>query len=445
MPADRLARLIDFRGLAEAQWPNLPRSARRVLEAYAAGVNARLARIRSGAEAPPTALVGDPLEPWRAQDSLALYKLFAWSLSSSIDASLVLRDLVERLGAPAAGRFFPPRKAGHGPRGRTTAAAPVAPWVSEAVQALRRGTAANGQGVGSSAFVLAGRHTANGQPILVADSHFEPTVPAPLYLAHLRAPALDVAGASLPGVPVFWWGRNSQLAWAAVNAGAVVTDLYVETLHPNDAQSSITTDAAGATCRCGPESVAVRGEAEPSLSPTRCGTTGRGPLLPSEDPGAPAVAVSWTGARVEGSSGIGSLLGVARSLTGERVREALAGHHEPPIALVWAEANGEAGMQLAGWIPERSLAPQLLPLPGRARIYAWDTRVAPEALPSASLTDGQGFLVAADQRFESAAADGPIDAMWRTGTRTGRLTKLLSRAATRRAPTFAASRRCRAT
>ena len=55
--------------------------------------------------------------------------------------------------------------------------------------------------------------------MLVADSHFEPTVPAALYLAHLRCPELDVAGATLPGVPIFWWGRNPWLAWASVNAG----------------------------------------------------------------------------------------------------------------------------------------------------------------------------------------------------------------------------------
>ncbi|MEM7411894.1 MAG: penicillin acylase family protein [Myxococcota bacterium] len=424
LDADRLARLMDFRGLAEAQWGNLPRASRRVLSAYAAGVNARLERVRTGRSAPPPQLAGETLEPWRPQDSLALYKQFAWSLSASIDASLVLRDLVERLGAPAAGRFFPPRELGHGPAGRTTAdGSEIAPWVVSGVQSLRRALGAQGMGVGSTAFVLAGRHTESGKPMLVADSHFEPTAPARLYLAQLRGPGLDIAGAGLPGVPVFWWGRNGHLAWAAVNAGAVVTDLYVETLRKEGAEYHDGRRWREIERRT--EVVEVRG-AEPATLEVR--TTRRGPLLPSEDPGAPAVAVHWSGARVDGASGIASLLGVARSVSGEGVREALTQHHEPPIALVWAESSGEAGLQMAGWIPERSLAPQLLPLPGRARLYAWDSRIAAEALPSASLLDGQGFLVAADQRFESAAAGGPIDAMWRTGTRAGRLTKLLSQA-----------------
>src|SRR5262249_10262950 len=43
--SDRLARLLDFRGLADRQWNNLSAPARRMLEAYARGVNARIAQL----------------------------------------------------------------------------------------------------------------------------------------------------------------------------------------------------------------------------------------------------------------------------------------------------------------------------------------------------------------------------------------------------------------
>src|SRR4029450_2772207 len=43
--AGQLARLLDFGGLAEHQWENLGAPARSALEAYAAGVNARIARL----------------------------------------------------------------------------------------------------------------------------------------------------------------------------------------------------------------------------------------------------------------------------------------------------------------------------------------------------------------------------------------------------------------
>ena len=83
---------------------------------------------------------------------------------------------------------------------------------------------------GGTAFVLGGRHTESGGPILVADLHLPTTTPALVYEAHLRTPRLDVVGATIPGIPLFWVGRNPMLVWAAVPAGAVTVDLYMETI-----------------------------------------------------------------------------------------------------------------------------------------------------------------------------------------------------------------------
>jgi penicillin amidase len=417
LEGDRMARLLDFRGIAERQWKELPRSARRALEAYAAGVNARIAQLASEESA---ALRGEAIEPWRPQDSIALFKLFAWGLSSSIDASIVLGEFVEDLGPGDAARFFPPQSGSRAAAERTTAA--VAPWVAGGMRALGAAFGVSGHGVGSTAFVVGGRHTESGRPVLVADSHFEPIFPSALHLAHLRSPDLDVAGAALVGVPIFWWGRNANLAWAAVNAGFVVTDLYAETLR--NGGSEVHDGRRWLPVEESVETIGVRGGPDATFAIRR---TSHGPLLPPAD-GQPeqAIAVAWTGARTGGGSGIASMLGVARSGDGEALLEALRAHREPPIALVWAEAAGGTGLQVAGWIPHRRLAAQLLPLPGRARWYAWDEPVAFESLPSKRLAEGEGFLVAADQTFHPAAGEDPIDSVWRTGARAERLSALLA-------------------
>jgi penicillin amidase len=422
LESDRMARLLDFRGIAERQWPDLPRSARRVLEAYAAGVNARVAQL--AVEAGGTATTG-AIEPWRAQDSLALFKLFAWGLTASIDASIVLGELVEELGPADSARFFPPQGGSGAGGDRTTAA--VAPWVAGGVRDLGGAFGVSGHGVGSTAFVVGGRHTESGRPVLVADSHFEPIFPAALHLAHLRSPDLDIAGATLVGVPVFWWGRNAKLAWAAVNPGFVVTDLYAETLRNGGAE--VHDGRRWQPVAESVEAISVRGGADDTLVIRR---TARGPLLPAAE-GEPeqAIAVAWTGARGGGGSGIASMLRVARAADGDDLREALRAHREPPVALVWAEAAGGAGLQVAGWIPHRRLAAQLLPLPGRARAYAWNEPVAFDSLPSQRLAEGEGFLVAADQRFEPAAGEDAIDSVWRTGARAERLRALLAQGAGR--------------
>ena len=409
---DRVARLIGFAELAARQLERLERPTRRALAAYAAGVNARIGRLEVGGEGAAAT------EAWRPEDSLAVFKLFAWSLSESVQASLVLNELVVALGAQEADRFFPPRTAGRPPGERATAALPD--WLGRGVAALRHATGLAGFGVGSTAFAVRGRDTASGHPVLVADSHFEPTAPAALYLAHLRDPELDVAGATLPGVPVFWWGRNPELAWAAVNAGVVVTDLYSEVLRRggsevHDGQRWRSVDERV-------EQIGVRNGRDETLVVRR---TSHGPLLPGDEEGE-AVSVAWTGARIDGPSGIGSLLDVARARDAGDVQAALRRHREPPIALVWVEASGGGGLQVAGWIPHRTLASELLPLPGRARWYAWSEAVPFEALPALRLGERTPFAIAADQLYEGALPEEPIDGVWRSGARRRRLATLLS-------------------
>ena len=422
LDADRMARTIGFAQLAEAQLAQVDPRTRRVLDAYAAGVNARIARIEAGEVAPPVLVVQAdlPLEPWRAADSLALLKLYAWGLGESVEASLVLSDLIQHLGAAAAQRFFPERAPGLPPAPDATVDRPPERGTRGIAGSLRRAMGFDAPSVGSSAWVLGGAHSASGRPLIAADSHLPASIPAWLHLDHIRGGDLDVAGATLPGIPVFWSGHNRRVTWGSVYAGAVVTDLYIETLSSGEpSRYHDGTHWQEMTVR--PELIQVAG-GEDVLFEVR--QTSHGPLLPEAE-GREPLSISWTGARVEGPSGIASLLEVARAEDAEALLSALEFHSEPVIAMVYADADGAAGTQVAGWIPQRSLSPQLLPLPGRAPWYVWQERVPFAALPSARILDGRGWLVAADA---SAGRSGqePIDWLWRGGARTARIEQLLS-------------------
>jgi len=424
---DRRARAIGFGNLADAQIERLASRTRRVLEAYAAGVNARIDRIVAGEVGAPLAVhaLDLPLQTWEPADSLAVFKAFAWGLGASVDASLVLQELIQDLGAATSRPFFPKRARETAPAARTTArvenAVPHGGVASP--DPLRRALGLFGPSVGSSAWVIGGAHTASGHPVLVADSHLAPTVPPHLHLDHLRAGDLDVAGTTLPGVPVFWTGRNERVAWACVHAGAVVIDLFEETVDPND-PSRHHDGRSWRTLAERVETLRVRGGADEEM---RVASTRHGPLLPARD-GRDPISVAWTGARIEGPSGIGSLLGVARAANADEIVEALRQHHEPVLAVAFADAQGEAGMQVAGWIPRRALSPGLLPLPGRARWYDWTDPVPFESLPRTRLSAGKGWVVVADGAFPSGQDGEPIEWLWRSGERAERIERLLASA-----------------
>lgn len=449
LAADRMARLLDLGRIADERFDGLDAATRRVLEAYAAGVNARMERILAGRVAPPLAVagLGLPLDPWRPADSIAVAKLHAWGLAGSLDVSLVLSDLIERLGGFESRLFFPGSGGGglparddvpvttradtasrrSGPpatRGDAQSGRASARWTGDP---LRRAAGLEGRSIGSSAWVLGGAHSASSRPLLVADSHLEPTAPPLLHIAHIRGGDLDVAGATLPGVPVVWTGHNQRVAWASTQARAVTTDLYVETLNPRD--PTLYHDGKGwRPLEERVETIAVKG-GEPEVLTIR--STERGPLLQALhlERSVP-LSLVWIGTRIRDASSVSSLLAVAQASDAESLRAALADHDEPALAVVYADADGAAGLQVAGWIPQRALRAGLVPLPGRARWYDWQGRIASDDLPRERLENGKGWAVAADNRLPRPEGSAPIEWLWRTGTRARRIDELLRAAVT---------------
>jgi penicillin amidase len=270
--------------------------------------------------------------------------------------------------------------------------------------------------------VVGGAQTESGAPILVADAHLETTAPSLFYIAHFRGGDLDVAGATIPGIPAVWTGRNGDIAWASTHARAVTTDLYEEKLDAAD-ESLYFDGVDWRELGRRVETLAVRGAEDEELVVR---STHHGPLIHGlmeveREP----LALSWTGARVRGRSGIASLLEVARARDAAALREALAGHEDPPLAVVYAAADGSAGTQVAGWIPSRALASGLVPLPGRARWYDWSGRVDFDELPRHRLRSDAGWAIAADDPFVTGRGSERVEWLWRSGTRARRIDALL--------------------
>jgi penicillin amidase len=426
LPADRLARTLDLGGLADAEFERLDAATRRRVTAYAAGVNARIRRIAAGAANPPIALRESrgAIEDWQPADCLALLKLYAWGLSGALDVSLVLNDVIERLGGFGARRFFPgPGDArGPGARPRVSAGLPHGGVGGMRGDPLRAAAGLRGRAIGSTAWVIGGAQTESGAPILVADAHLETTAPSLFYIAHFRGGDLDVAGATIPGIPVVWSGRNSHVAWASTHARAVVSDLYVEKL--GEADSGMYFDGASwRELSQRVETLRVRG-ADPESLIVR--STRHGPLVnASLRRKRPPLALSWTGARERGRSGIASLLEVAGARSAAALRSALERHEEPPLAVVYAAGSGDAGMQVVGWIPSRALSSGLVPLPGRARWYDWGGPIAFAELPRKQLRAGKGWAIAADNPLVSDPRRDRVEWLWRSGARARRIDVLL--------------------
>ncbi len=434
LDADRLARTVDFAGLAARQLETLDPATRQVLSSYATGVNGRLARIRAGIATPPHGVDTrrESFDLWTEIDSLAVFKLLAWGMGNQLETNLVLDDLIQSLGGVLARPFKPTGLGVQGvevpptnPADLDRARLGQVNGVGAAPgRATGRDLARNVTFGGGTAWVLAARRTRSGAPILVADLQLPPTVPALVHELHVRGGPLEVAGVMVPGVPIVWAGRGLHVAWAVTPGRAVTVDLYRESVRLEKGQYQNGRRWVGFDERT--ETIVVAtpdGGTRDEVITVR--STRHGPLVndlldslhapEQSDRQRDALSLAWTGMR-EGD-GVTSLLALLRAKSAAEITAALETHHEPVIAVVHADVEGGGGMQLAGWLPYRPLPSGFVPVPGRTTVYDWKVAIDFLALPARRLgTDagkGADWVLAADNPLDDDLAGGRIEWLWR--------------------------------
>ena len=373
--ADRLARTLGLAVAADAERSRLSSASEAVLVAYSAGVNAWLAELGAGRVPEPLELAWLDLEPepWTPEDTLAIVRLRAWNLGRSLGASLLLDRLVRDVGGVTSSDLFPARP-------RDGAHDPLATLLELGRRADELAAVVGMRGpVGSLGFAVGAGRSASRAPLLANDPHMEFGLPAHFFLVHLATPELELSGATWPGVPVFWTGSNLDAAWGQVITHASVSDLFDETLHPND---PLRYDRGGRWRRAERrvELIGVRGGATEELEVV---STYSGPLLRSlqpEDPRARTLALRWTGQTPW--SGIDELLRLQQARDWESFRAALKRYPAPAATFLYADAAGTIGRQLAGRLPVRPIETALLPVTGGSRYYEWRGYVPFDDLPS---------------------------------------------------------------
>src|SRR5207248_2565640 len=102
---------------------------------------------------------------------------------------------------------------------------------------LSRGGSERQEDVGSNNWVVSGRLTQSGFPMMMNDPHRAQSVPSLRYWIHLVAPGWNVIGGGEPEVPGVSIGHNEFGAWGLTIFETDGEDLYVYATNPaNPAQ-----------------------------------------------------------------------------------------------------------------------------------------------------------------------------------------------------------------
>lgn len=430
LPRDRLFRTLGFRRAAAQKLEHQDAATRAALAAYARGVNAFLAQ---GSPLPPEfALLGVEPEPWTEVDSLVWLEMMAWMLSMNIDSELARWRLSTRLDPQQLAEFLPPYP-GDAPILREPSLLEPSPAPGSDAK-KRTGSfmprAGSASGLGSNNWVVDGRSTASGKPLLANDPHLGLSSPSIWYLAHLSAPGLNVIGATLPSLPGIILGRNDAVAWAFTNTGSDTQDLFVERLAPDDPSRYLTPTGPASFERVR-ETIGIKGGAEEVLEVrlTRHGPVISGVYEPAQGlaPEGCVLALAWTALAADDETPRFAL-DAARARNASEFLEATRHFHAPPQNMVYADTAGHIGFVAAGRMPLRdplNAARGLWPAAGWSSESDWRGFVPFESLP-AERDPALGRIVTANQKIVPPDYPYWLGADWAEPYRAERIDAMLS-------------------
>ncbi len=446
---DKRRRIYGFGALADGMLARSSTRTRAVLEAYAQGVNAFIASLNKETLPPEFLILQYQPRPWQPSDSLVIGKNFAEVLARPWSAD-ILRAALDDLPPERREALLPETSpldvlvVGSDP-GNTNkkrpAALPRADYpppiadapgtlraLSQLTETMRRSFERIGlyaeDHAASNNWVVAGRRTASGKPLLANDPHLSPGAPPIWYMTHLRAPGIEVAGVTAPGAPGIILGHNAHIAWGATNLGPDVQDVYIEKFDPANPRRYMT-PGGWREAEVRREAIKVRKSFADMTSETvtlDVTVTRHGPIVFEKD--GRRYALRWTSLDPQAVE-FEAFHSINRARNWDEFRAALKQYEGPTQNFIYADVNGHIGYYGAGRIPLRKSGDGSLPLDGATDAGEWVGFIPFEGLPH-SYDPPSGIIVTANSRIVGRDYPYHLAHEWAEPYRARRIYDLLS-------------------
>lgn len=454
---DKEFRVLNFGRAARRDYEQMDPEDRKILDAYARGVNQFIDQHGSRLPMEFTLLRYQPT-PWNPTDTLVIagymYRTLADTRRSELDRAIIkekvspeiAKDLFNEtssldhyvVGDPNRENSLHDESqansdddddemdyddvikaennspvmpgAGAAPDLTSLLAMNVKDWVEESQRDI-------GHSLGSNNWVVSGAHTATGKPLLANDTHLELSIPPIWYEVHLTAPGWNVKGFTLPGAPLVVIGHNDKLAWGFTNNGADVQDLYVETFNPAN-PNEYRANGQWKKADVFDEVIKVKGADDQHL---RLAVTRHGPVV--QQVGDKHYAMRWTALEPGGLSVSYFLLGKAQNW--HEFLDIMKTVWGPAQNVVYADVEGNIGYIMGARVPIRKKGRGDVPVPGDTDDHEWTGYIPFDQLPK-SFNPESGFIVTANARVVGPDYKPYLTDKWEEPYRTARIYDLLN-------------------
>ncbi|MFJ1974510.1 penicillin acylase family protein [Streptomyces sp. NPDC087903] len=480
---DEFLRTLGWDRVAKQEYDTtLSAATKKYLQAYAKGVNAYL----KGKDGKDISLEYAALgftndytpRQWTPVDSVSWLKAMAWDLRGNMQEEIDRALMTSRLGPKQIADLYPQypysrnaaivqegqydaltgtfQQNGTTSTGETSTSGSTGTATGSGASALQSqlsglynvldnvpaAVGVNGNGIGSNSWVVAGKYTITGKPLLANDPHLSASLPSVWYQMGLHCRTVsskcqyDVTGYTFAGMPGVVIGHNQNVAWGMTNSGVDVTDLYLEKL----SGEGYLYDGKVKPFTSREETIKVAGGESKKIVVR---TTNNGPLLSDRDDelvkvgkkatvdtAAPdrgdgyGIALKWTA--LEAGTSMDAVFAMDKAADWSDFRAAAQLFDVPSQNLVYADTENHIGYTLPGRIPTRAKGVDgSIPAPGWDSKYAWTGYIDQDALPY-EFDPKRGYIVTANQAVvDKDKYPYTLTTDWGYGTRSQRITDLI--------------------
>jgi penicillin amidase len=219
---------------------------------------------------------------------------------------------------------------------------------------------------GSNNWVVSGRFTASGLPIVSNDPHRTIEMPSLRYFVHMVAPGWNMIGGGEPPFVGIDAGNNEKMAWGFTFAGTDMVDVFVEQTNPADPSQTKYKDG-WVPMTVIHDAIRVKGEEAPRRVDLKFSK--HGPVF-YEDPVNHLAFAAKSVNQEPGTAPFKGSLKLAQATSCEDFFDRAMAWKMPTHNLICGDTKGNIALQVTGLTPDRDGWTGRLPVPGTGR-YEW--------------------------------------------------------------------------
>lgn len=359
------------------------------INAFADGVNAFLAE--NGRNLPPEFVILQYRpEPWEPYHTVNLIGYMAWDLSGSWQNEIVLHQLRKQLPDNKWNELLPEfafqQSVVHQQR-----SVPTAFSILEGNDALQE------LGIeivsGSNNWAVGPQKSNSGKAMMANDMHLGFGAPGIWYPLHqLIEGRLNVTGVALPGAPCIINGHNDSIGWGMTNLYVDEMDFFIE-LPDSTKKNHYYFEGKSLPMDVVDVKIAVKGGDTVSRL---LRFTHHGPIVSEvKEINEELISMRWTGN--DYSNELRSVYLLNQAKNWNDFREALTTMLSVSQNVVFADVNGNIGLQTAGAVPVRKNGNGMLPVAGESGDYEWLGYLPFDSLPY-TYNPPQAYVSSANNR-----------------------------------------------